>query len=61
MRGRLRFIGRAFVGQSVGLKPLKPNLQAVYLGKLLIGHLHQQDTPGMRPAHWQRRQGKLKL
>jgi hypothetical protein len=60
-RGRLRFIGRAFVGQSVGLKPLKPNMQAVYLGKLLIGHLHQQDAPGMRPAHWQRRQSKLKL
>jgi putative transposase len=59
--GRLRFIGRAFVGQPVGLKPLDQNVQAVYLGKLLIGHLHQQDAGGMRPAHWQRRQGKLKL
>jgi putative transposase len=60
-RGRLRFMGRAFVGQSIGLKPLDPKVQALYLGKLLIGHLYQQDAGGMRPAHWQRRQGKLKL
>jgi putative transposase len=60
-QGRLRFIGRAFVGQSVGLKPLKPNVQAVYLGNLLIGHLYKQDPAGMRPAHWHRRHDKLKL
>ena len=60
-QGRLRFIGRAFVGQPVGLKPLDPGVQAVYLGKLLIGHLHQKDLGGMRPARWQRRQGKLNL
>lgn len=60
-RGRLRFIGRAFVGQPVGLKPVDQNTQAVYLGKLLIGHLHQHDAGGMRPAHWRRRHDPLKL
>lgn len=60
-RGRLRFMGRAFVGQTVGLKPLDQRLHAVYLGKLLIGHLHQQDAGGMRPARWRRRQDPLKM
>lgn len=60
-RGHLRFIGRAFVGQTVGLQPLDHASHAVYLGKLLIGHLQEQDPSGFRPAHWRRRQDKLKL
>lgn len=60
-RGRLRFIGRAFVGQSVGLQALGSGLQAVYLGKLLIGHLHDQDPGGLRPARWSRYQVKLQM
>jgi putative transposase len=59
--GRLRFIGRAFVGQMVGLQSLNPTSHAVYLGKLLIGHLHEQDVAGMRPAHWRRRPDQLKM
>jgi transposase InsO family protein len=50
--GRLRFIGRAFVGQTVGLKTLNPSSWAVHLGSLLIGHLHAADPAGMRPARW---------
>lgn len=53
-QGRLRFIGRAFVGETLGLKALSPHHCAVYLGELLIGELHAKDAPGMRPAHWQR-------
>lgn len=43
-QGRLRFIGRAFVGERVGLKALGEEQWAVYLGKLLIGHLHAKET-----------------
>ena len=53
-QGRLRFIGRAFVGQIVGLHPLNASHCAVHLGPLLIGHLHTADPAGMRPARWQR-------
>jgi len=60
-RGRLRFIGRAFVGQRVGLQPLETGLHAVYLGKLLIGHLHDHDAGGMRPARWSRYETRLEV
>jgi putative transposase len=60
-RGRLRFVGRAFVGQSVGLHPLERHLHAIHLGNLLIGHLHNQDPGGIRPAHWQRHLDALKV
>lgn len=49
-QGRFRFIGRAFVGQTVGLKPLKFGIHDVYLGRQRIGQLHQSDRTGMRPA-----------
>lgn len=39
-RGRLRFIGRAFVGQTVGLKEVGVPQWEVFLGRQLIGHLH---------------------
>ncbi len=58
---RLRFIGRAFVGQTVGLQPLEPSLHAIHLGKLLIGYLHDQDPGGMRPARWHRPPIKLEV
>jgi transposase InsO family protein len=54
-RGRTRFIGEAFSRHRVGLKPLRPNVQAVYFGPLLIGHLHDQDPGAMRPAVYRRR------
>jgi len=50
-KGQLRFIGRAFVGQSVGLKALSAVHWAVHLGSLLIGELHSNDQTGMRPSH----------
>ncbi|MEA3207628.1 MAG: hypothetical protein QOE70_685 [Chthoniobacter sp.] len=52
--GRLRYIGRAFARERVGLRALGEGVWAVYLGSLLIGELHAKDAAGMRPAHWQR-------
>jgi len=47
---RKRFIGEAFIGQWVGLRPLKPRVWAVYFQELLIGQLHQTDHGAMRAA-----------
>jgi len=61
-QGRLRFIGRAFVGEMLGLQALSPGHWAVRFGPLLIGELHAKDPAGMRPARWQRLPDKpLKL
>lgn len=54
-RGRKRFIGEAFVRQSVGLKRLRRGIYAVYFGRLLVGHLHDKDGGAMRPALYQHR------
>lgn len=54
-QGRRRFIGEAFIRHRIGLKPLRAEVQAVYLGPLLIGHLHDNDPGAMRPAvYWRR-------
>jgi hypothetical protein len=54
-QGRLRFIGRAFVGQTLGLKQsVSQQYCNVYLGRQLIGQLHAGDAGGLRPARWQR-------
>jgi hypothetical protein len=53
--GRKRFIGEAFVHQTVGLRRLKPGVYAVKFAHLLIGHLHEQDAGAMRPAIYQHR------
>lgn len=61
-QGRLRYIGRAFTGQRIGLKALGASHHAVLFGPLLIGELHLQDPGGIRPAHWKRQpQTPLKL
>jgi len=49
-RGRERFIGRAFVGELVGLKKMAEGIHEVYLDSHLIGLLYDQDLAGMRPA-----------
>lgn len=53
-RGRLRFIGRAFVGQMVRIKAVAPDQWEVHLGGQLIGQLHTPDPAGLRPARWLR-------
>ena len=49
-QGRQRFVGRAFVGQLVGLKAIASASHEVYLERQLIGLLYSQDLAEMRPA-----------
>jgi hypothetical protein len=48
--GVLRFVGRAFARQRIGLQPIPAPedspIWSVYLGSLLIGTLHQSDHNG---------------
>ena len=48
--GRLRFVGRAFVGQTLGIKTIDAEHDEIYLGSLLIGTLHGRDPGGIRPC-----------
>jgi putative transposase len=52
--GRLRFIGRAFAGELIGLCAVAPGHWDVYLGELLIGTLWREKAVSMHPAHWDR-------
>ena len=49
-KGRQRFIGRAFVGELVGLKTMSDGIHEVYLERHLLGLLYDRDPTGMRPA-----------
>jgi putative transposase len=51
--GQRRFIGEAFVGDYVGLKPQGPNVWQVYFGPILIGELHESETGNIRTARYQ--------
>ena len=53
-QGRRRYVGEAFVGYQVGLKPLSQGNWAVYFGKLLIGQLSDLEAGGMCPAKYHR-------
>ena len=53
-RGRLRFIGEAFVGMKVGLQPAGPEKRRVYLNKVLVGEIRATDRGGIRPAKYVR-------
>ena len=49
-QGNLRFIGRAFVRQVIGLQPADQESWNVHLDALLIGTLHQSDGSGSMRA-----------
>lgn len=48
--GRQRHVGRAFVGQSLGLRYQSADCAEVYLGNLLLGLLCRDDHAGLRPV-----------
>lgn len=51
-QGRQRFIGRAFGGERIGLRPKHDGVWEVFLGTDLLGLLYQQDrSRSLRPAH----------
>ncbi len=50
LQGRLRFVGEAFVGLKVGLKPVRPGVRMVYWAGVLLGELRASDAGGIRPA-----------
>ena len=52
-QGRRRFVGEAFVGYPVGLKPGRKKW-GIYLGRLLVGELWECDASGIRPAKYAR-------
>jgi hypothetical protein len=49
-QGRPRHIGRAFAGQTLGLKLRSLDRTEVYFGPLLLGTLHRHDLAGLRPV-----------
>jgi transposase InsO family protein len=49
-QGRLRFVGEAFVGARVGLRPERRQVWRVYFHHVLLGELHDADPGGLRPA-----------
>jgi len=51
-QGRQRFIGRAFGGEIIGLRPCHNGVWKIFLGSDLLGLLHQQDrSRSLRPVH----------
>lgn len=52
--GRKRFVGEAFVGYSLGLKPGTGDKTLVYFAGLLVGELWPSDLGGMRPITYKR-------
>ena len=54
-QGRQRFIGRAFGGERIALRPRGLDTWEVFLGRDLLGQLHQQDcSRSLRPARFAR-------
>jgi hypothetical protein len=51
-RGRVRHVGRAFIGEWIGLKEKDSDKSEVYFDGQLIGEMHTLDEAGMRPARW---------
>jgi len=49
-QGRFRFVGEAFAGYLVALKRYRRGIWKVYFYNVLLGHLHDADTSGIRTA-----------
>lgn len=54
-RGRIRLLSRILAGERVGLGPTSETTVDIYLEKILLGTLHADDLPGMRPVTLRRR------
>ena len=47
-RGARRYVGEAFVGAHVGLKPVRRGVWRVHFGPVLVGELHAAERGGLR-------------
>lgn len=54
-RGTRRYVGEAFVGGHVGLKPGRRGVWRVHFGPVLVGELHDDEQGGIRPARHRHR------
>jgi transposase InsO family protein len=54
-KGARRFVGEAFVGDYVGLKPMRESVWEVYFGPILVGELHEKESGSIRMAKYARR------
>lgn len=54
-KGHKRFIGEAFVGYPVALKPQEAQKYTVYYCRQGIGELWESDAGGIRPSRYMRR------
>ena len=52
--GKRRYVGEAFVGDYVGLKPARAGYWDVYFGPKLVGQLHEKETGSIRMATYAR-------
>lgn len=55
-RGNRRYVGEAFVGAHVGLKPVRRGVWRVHFGPMLVGELHDAERGGLRLARHRHRQ-----
>jgi len=53
-QGNRRFIGEAFIGDYIGMKPAGNGKWRVYYGPLLIGQLNENESGAIRPARYRR-------
>lgn len=51
-QGDRRYVGEAFVGNYVGLKPIKHGIWEVYFGPRLVGELHETEAGRIRMAQY---------
>jgi putative transposase len=49
-RGRKRFVGEAFIGQTLGILPSTEGKQLVYFYNYLLGEIEENELGGMKPA-----------
>jgi transposase InsO family protein len=49
-QGKLRFLGHAFAGVTVGIVNIEAGRHRVHFGSALLGELHDLDERGVRPA-----------
>ena len=49
-RGKRRYIGEAFKGVRLGIKPIEEGPNQVYFGSILLGDLYEIDYKGLRPV-----------